>query len=252
MDVIRVNGRAIDEAAVLAEMQYHPGATAEEAGRRAAEALAVRELLLQRAEALGFDREADDAIDRVIAAEVSLPAPDEESCRRYFDANRAEFRSPSLYEARHILLAAMPGDEAEQEAARNQANLLIAALQQDPELFAQLAQQHSACPSKETGGHLGQFASGSTIPEFETFLDNLEIGQLSPVPVPSRYGFHVLQLLQREPGRELPYEQVRERVADYLSEAVFRTAIRQYIALLAAESEISGVALAGADSPLLQ
>ncbi|WP_300295115.1 peptidylprolyl isomerase [Ferrovibrio sp.] len=252
MDVIRVNNVAIDEAAVLAEMQYHPAATAEEAGRRAAEALAVRELLLQRAEALGFDREAEDAIDRVIATEVSLPAPDEESCRRYFDANPDQFRSPSLYEARHILLAAMPDDEEEREAARMQAETLIAALQGDPERFGQLAQQYSACPSKDSGGHLGQFASGSTIPEFETFLDSLEIGQLSPVPVPSRYGFHVLQLLQREAGREMAYEQVRERVADYLAESVFRTAIRQYISVLAAEAEITGVALAGADSPLLQ
>lgn len=252
MEVIRVNGTAIDEAAVLAEMQYHPAATAEEAGRRAAEALAVRELLLQRAEALGFGRESEDAIDRLIAAEVSLPAPDEESCRRYFDANPGQFRSPSLYEARHILLAAMPDDEEEREAARVQAEKLITALQGDPELFGQLAQQYSACPSKDSGGHLGQFASGSTIPEFETFLDSLEIGQLSPVPVPSRYGFHVLQLLQREAGREMAYEQVRERVADYLAESVFRTAIRQYISVLAAEADITGVALAGADSPLLQ
>jgi peptidyl-prolyl cis-trans isomerase C len=41
-------------------------------------------------------------------------------------------------------------------------------------------------------------------------------------------------------------------VSDYLCESVFRTAVRQYIAVLAAEAEISGVALAGADSPLLQ
>ena len=252
MEILRVNGTVIDEAAVLAEMQYHPAATAEEAGRRAARALAIRELLLQRAEALGIDREVEDAIDRVIATEVPLPAPDEESCRRYFEANRAQFVSPTLYEARHILIAAMPEDDAEQEAARNRANRLIAMLQQDPELFAQLARQYSACPSKETGGHLGQFASGTTVPEFESVLDNLEIGQLWPVPVPSRYGFHVPQLLQREPGRELPYEQVRGRVADYLSEAVFRTAIRQYISLLIAEAEVSGVALAGAESLLMQ
>lgn len=252
MDVIRVNGAAIDEAAVLAEMQYHPAASAEEAGRRAAEALAVRELLLQRAAALGYDREAEDAIDRVIATEVSLPAPDEDSCRRYFEANRSQFRSPTLYEARHILIAAMPDDEEERRAAKEKAEQLIARLQAEPELFGQFAKEYSICSSKDNGGHLGQFASDTTVPEFETFLDELEIGQLSPVPVPTRYGFHVLQLIQREPGRDLPYENVQQRVADYLCESVFRTAVRQYIALLAAEAEISGVALAGADSPLLQ
>lgn len=252
MEVIRVNGTAIDEAAVLSEMQYHPAASAEEAGRKAAEALAVRELLLQRAEALGYDRDDEDAIDRVIAAEVSLPAPDEESCRRYYEANRSQFRSPTLYEARHILIPAMPEEEEEREAARLQAEKLIALLKSDPELFGQLAREYSACSSKDNGGHLGQFASETTVPEFETFLDELEIGQLSPAPVPTRYGFHVLQLLQREPGRDMPYDSVRERVVDYLCESVFRTAVRQYIAMLAAEAEISGVALAGAESPLVQ
>lgn len=252
MEVIRVNGTAIDEAAVLAEMQYHPAASAEEAGRRAAEALAVRELLLQRAEALGYDRDDEDAIDRLIAAEVALPAPDDESCRRYYEANRSQFRSPTLYEARHILIPAMPDDEEERTAAKQQAEKLIALLKADPELFGQLAREYSVCSSKDNGGHLGQFASDTTVPEFETFLDELQIGQLSPAPVPTRYGFHVLQLIQREPGRELPYENVQQRVSDYLCESVFRTAVRQYIAVLAAEAEISGVALAGADSPLLQ
>lgn len=252
MEVIRINGTAIDEAAVAAEMQYHPAATAEEAGRRAAEALAVRELLLQRAAALGYDRDEDDAIDRVIAAEVSLPAPDEDSCRRYFEANRSQFRSPTLYEARHILIPAMPDDDEERAAAKQTAETLIARLQAEPELFGQFAKEYSICSSKDHGGHLGQFASDTTVPEFETFLDQLEIGQLSPVPVPTRYGFHVLQLIQREPGRDLPYDSVQQRVVDYLCESVFRTAVRQYIAMLAAEAEISGVALAGADSPLLQ
>lgn len=252
MEVIRVNGTAIDEAAVLAEMQYHPAASAEEAGRRAAEALAVRELLLQRAEALGHDRDEEDAIDRLIAAEVALPAPDDESCRRYYEANRSQFRSPTLYEARHILIPAMPEDEDERTAAMQQAEKLIALLQADPELFGQLAREYSVCSSKDNGGHLGQFASDTTVPEFETFLDELQVGQLSPAPVPTRYGFHVLQLIQRQPGRELPYENVQQRVSDYLCESVFRTAVRQYIAVLAAQAEISGVALASADSPLLQ
>lgn len=251
MEAIRINGRVIDEAAVAAEMQYHPAATAPEAARRAAEALAVRELLLQRAEALGYGRD-EEAMDRLIADEVPLPEPDEDTCRRYFEANRARFRTPALYEARHILIAAMPDDEEERAAARKLATELIAALTADPKAFTDLAQRHSACPSKSAGGHLGQFAGGTTVPEFETFLESLEEGQLCPVPVVTRYGMHVLQLLKRDRGRELTYEGAREQVVNHLCESVFRTAIRQYIMTLAAAAEISGVALESADSPLLQ
>lgn len=252
MEPITVNGTSIAEAAVLAEMQYHPAKTADEAMRAAAEALVVQELLLQRAAALGFDRQAEDSLDRLLAREVALPEPDEEACRRYFEANRKQFRTPTLYEARHILIAAMPDDEAERREAKALAETLIARLQENPALFSELAQLHSACPSKQAGGHLGQFVSGSTVPEFESFLEALEVGQLSAVPVPSRYGYHALQLLAREPGRDLPYEAVREHVADYLSEAVFRNAVRQYVALLAAEADIRGIVVDAAESPLVQ
>jgi peptidyl-prolyl cis-trans isomerase C len=252
MDAITVNGVPISDAAILAEMQYHPASSAEAALHDAKTALVVHELLLQRAVAIGLDPARDDAFDTLIAAEVRLPEPDEAACRRYYEANRARFRSPTLYEARHILLPAPPDDSDARADARAKAEQLIACVQKRPEAFAELAAVHSACESKGAGGHLGQFTSGTTVAEFETFLDNLEPGQLSPVPVPSRYGYHVLQLLAREPGRDLPFAAVRERIASYLSESVFRNAVRQYVSLLAADAEIAGVALDAATSPLVQ
>jgi peptidyl-prolyl cis-trans isomerase C len=252
MDPILVNDVVISEGAVLAEMQYHPAATPDAAQKEAAVALVVRELMLQRADSLGLDRHADDVLEQLIRQDVTLPEPDASTCLRYFEANRGRFRSPTLYEARHILIAAAPDDSNERDAARAKAEQLIACLQKRPDAFADLAATHSDCSSKGNGGHLGQFASGTTVSEFETFLDNLEPGQLSPVPVPSRYGFHVLQLIAREPGRDLPFTAVQEQIADYLSESVFRNAIRQYVSLLAAGATISGVEIDAATSPLVQ
>lgn len=252
MEPIIVNDVMISHDAILAEMQYHPAATAEAAQQEAATALVVRELMLQRADTLGLDRGAEDVLERLISEEVALPEPDEAACRRYYDANRGRFRSRTLYEARHILIAAAPDDSNARDAARSRAEQLIACLQKRPEDFADFAAMHSACSSKGAGGHLGQFASGTTVSEFETFLENLEPGQLSPVPAPSRYGYHVLQLIARERGRALPYEAVRERIADYLSESVFRNAIRQYVTLLAADAQITGIEFEAATSPLVQ
>src|SRR5262245_32475866 len=109
MEAIRVNGVEIPEAAVLAAMRHHPARDRGAAIAQAAQALVVDELLRQRATALGLDRVADDALDALIASEVALPEPDEASCRRYYEANIRSFRSPTLYEARHILIAA-PAD----------------------------------------------------------------------------------------------------------------------------------------------
>ncbi|MGE0719899.1 MAG: peptidylprolyl isomerase, partial [Alphaproteobacteria bacterium] len=239
-----VNGVVIPDAAIAAEMQNHPAASAEAAWAEAARALAVRELLLQEARRHGLESppatdadvqrtDEDTIIDRLLDAEVALPVADEATCRRYYERNRARFRSPDLFEPAHILFSAAPDDHSAYATAVEAAEVLIARLQQAPERFADLARTHSACPSAGVGGSLGQVGRGQTVPELETFLFALEPGQLCPVPVKSRYGVHVLRLDRRIDGRELPFAAVRERIAEYLQEAVWRRGCAQYLQILA-------------------
>ncbi len=257
---IRVNGKEISAAAVLAEMQYHPAPDRAAAERAAAEALVLRELMLQEAAAQGLletatsDDETPDeaAIERLLERNIALPEADEESSRRYFEANRRKFRSPDLCEAQHILIAAAPDDEEARAVAQDKARLLIETLARDPAAFSSLAQAHSDCPSRSQGGHLGQVTRGTTVPEFETFLFSLEDGELCPEPVASRYGFHVLKLLHRERGRELPYETVREKIGEQLADHAWRMAVAQYLRLLAGRAEIEGIEIDRASSPLVQ
>ena len=253
MKEIRVNGHRIGEDDILREMQYHPAGSASAARDAAAEWLVIRALLLDRASAMGIDA-ADDsaAVQSVIESEVDIPDPSEAECRRYYENNKARFRSPDLVEAAHILLAAAPGDAAKMESAEAQAAKLIKSLSSAPERFGELARAHSDCDSKNNDGRLGQLSRGDTVSELETFLFNLEEGQLSPIPVKSRYGIHVVRVDKRVPGRDLPYEAVADKVSDYLKEASWRRAFRQYVQLLAGNAAISGYNIASADSPLVQ
>ena len=250
---IRVNGRCIDEDEILREMQYHPAENVAAARQAAAEWLVIRALLLDRARALGIDA-ADEAaaVQAAIEREVDVPAPAEAECRRYYDNNPARFRSADLVEAAHILLAAAPDDADGRARAEAQAGELIGLLAAAPDRFGELAQAHSACDSRHSDGRLGQLSRGDTVPEMETFLFNLEEGQISPVPVKTRYGVHVVRVDKRVPGRALPYEAVAGRVADYLQEASWRRAFRQYVQLLAGEARITGFDIAAAESPLVQ
>ena len=253
MTGIRVNDRCIEEDEILREMQYHPAGDADAAREAAAQWLVIRALLLDRARALGIDEEDDaDAVQTVIEREVDIPAPTEAECRRYYDNNKTRFRSPDLVEAAHILLSAAPDDEPRRAEAEAQARELIDTLTRTPKRFGELARAHSACDSRHEDGRLGQISRGDTVPEMETFLFNLEEGQLSPVPVKTRYGLHVVRVDKQLPGRTLPYEAVAGRVADYLKDASWRRAFRQYVQLLAGEARISGIDIAAADSPLVQ
>ena len=251
--MIRVNDRCIDEEEILREMQYHPAENADAARRAAAEWLVIRALLLDRARALGFDVSHEEtAIGDVIEREVDVPAPEEAECRRYYANNPSRFRSPDLVEAAHILLPARPDDEEERARAEALAGELIDVLSASPDRFGDVARARSACDSRHNDGRLGQLSRGDTVPEMETFLFNLEEGQLSPVPVKTRYGVHVVRVDKRVPGRALPYEAVAEKIAEYLKEASWRRAFGQYVRLLAGSARIAGFDIASAETPLVQ
>jgi peptidyl-prolyl cis-trans isomerase C len=252
---ITVNDAVIQEADIARETQYHPASSFEEARQKAARALAVRALLLQRADRIGLAsaEDTDEArIAALIAREVHAPRADEQTCRRYFESHGKRFRSPDLFEAVHILFAVRPDDQKAFEQARAKAEEVITVLTAQPERFGEYAKALSACPSGKQGGNLGQLTRGSTVPEVETFLMQLEPGQLCPVPVRSRYGFHVLRLERRIDGKPLPFETVAEKIAAYLEERAWRQAVSQYIQILAGSAQITGVALKHASSPLVQ
>jgi peptidyl-prolyl cis-trans isomerase C len=90
------------------------------------------------------------------------------------------------------------------------------------------------------------------VPELETYLFAMKAGEICPIPVSSRYGWHIVRVLERADGRDLPYESVRDGIADYLAEASWRRAVSQYIALLAGRAALAGIDLRAATSPLVQ
>lgn len=257
---VLVDGVEIPAAEIAAEMQHHPAASAESAWHQAAEALVVRRLLLDEAARRGHapapgegETAEEAAIRGLLDAAIAVPEADEATCRRWYEANRSRFRSPEAWHAAHILVAADPADAPAREPARARAGALRAEVAAAPERLAELAARHSDCPSREQGGDLGLVTPGSTVPEFEAALSALRPGEVAPGPVESRYGFHVVRLLDRAPGRDIPFDLARERVAEYLREASFRRAVRQYLSVLAGRAEIVGIALsAAADGPLVQ
>jgi len=257
---VSVNGVSIGRGAIVREMQHHPAEKPIAAWQQAARALVIRELLLQRARHLGVTpepitdhdgrRETDDeAVMRaLIEREVKVPEPDDETCRRFYARNQGRFRSPDIFEASHILFAALPAEREVYAQARADASAVLATLLDNPDSFATLARAYSRCPSAAQGGNLGQITAGQTTPEFERALLALTPGAMCAEPVVTRYGFHIIRLDRKHDGKPLPYEAVADRIADYLRESVRRRADAQYIARLVTAAQIEGVDLAGADA----
>jgi peptidyl-prolyl cis-trans isomerase C len=263
MRSITVNGVAIADAVIAREVQNHAAASPTAAWKQAAQALVVRELLLQRAGALdlvaqpqmdnGMRETDEEAIIRLLLErEVCTPKADDAVSRRYYESNKGRFRSADLFEPAHILFKARRDDASAYGKAVAQSELVLAELAEHPDRFADLAHSLSDCPSATEGGRLGQVVLGETTPEFETFLVAMEPGQICPTPVRTPYGVHVLRLDRKIEGVALPFEAVRDRIAAYLEERTWRRAVSQYVSLLAGQARIDGFDMAGASSPLVQ
>ena len=249
--MISVNGVAIEQDSIGREMQHHPAESRDDAERKAATALVVRELLLQRVrqrEIAGASE--DDRIAHLIEQEVRIPEPTDEEIARYYRRNTLRFMTSPLYEAAHIFFPARKGDDEARAEAKVAAKAVLTLVERNPRRFAELAKAHSSCSSKEQGGSLGQITKGDTNPELERAMAAMEMG--STQMVESRHGFHVLRLDRRVPSKQLPFEQTRPWIENRLRTGSKRRAISQYVQLLAAGASIEGIELAAADSPLVQ
>jgi parvulin-like peptidyl-prolyl isomerase len=58
--------------------------------------------------------------------------------------------------------------------------------------FAELARQHSDCPSGQQGGDLGAFGRGQMVKPFEETAFGMQVGQTSGV-VETDFGYHIIR-----------------------------------------------------------
>ena len=197
---------------------------------------------------------ASAAIEALLDAQLEIPEPADEACRRHFDAHPARWRNGDRAQVRHVLFAVTPGVDVRKLRDRAEALLLELRCHRDGEAdrFAQRAAELSNCPSGAQGGSLGWLRREDCAPEFARELfAAAEIGVL-PRLVHSRFGLHVVEVLAREAGHTPDFETVRSAVALVLRQQSFVSALRQYLQLLAGAADVEGVQLDSADTPLVQ
>jgi len=62
--------------------------------------------------------------------------------------------------------------------------------------FAEVAKQHSSCPSGAQGGDLGQFGPGMMVPEFDKVVFSAPVETVQG-PVKTQFGYHLLEVTSR-------------------------------------------------------
>lgn len=243
-----VNGVELSDAEMEKELPAHQ----QEADpvKSAMTALVLRRVLLDKAHALGISGDDEQKIERLLAQEVVVPKAEREDCLRHYQQHPQTFTVGELVEANHILfqVTANLNLDALRETAQNCLNDLLV----HPENFAEIARANSNCPSGEVGGSLGQLSRGDTVPEFEKVIFSAPENAIFPRLLETRFGLHIVQIGRRLPGQLLDFEHVESQIASAMQQASYDRALRQYLQLLVGQAKISGIELAGAETPLVQ
>ena len=158
-------------------------------------------------------------------------APNENDCRRYYDAHRAAFREPVRFRASHLFLAAPEGYPSEViEAKRALINTLSTRLRNGESFDAFVRQFSEDEATKKRGGDLNYFGEERMLPEIFAAAQKLAVGETS-APIRSRLGFHLVRLTQMLPGQEMTFEQARPEIVAAIENEKRAKAVQSLIRL---------------------
>ncbi|MEL4247844.1 peptidylprolyl isomerase [Shewanella xiamenensis] len=147
----------------------------------------------------------------------------EEEAQAYYDEHKTQYVSNEKRLAAHILI----GPGSDEAAAKAKAEDLAKQLDNGAD-FAELAKANSEDTlSAEQGGKLDWFEPGVMDPSFDTALFALQKGQHSTV-VKTDFGFHIIKLLDVQPGTTVPFADVKTKIIAQLQE---KKAVDQFYSL---------------------
>jgi peptidyl-prolyl cis-trans isomerase C len=167
-------------------------------------------------------------VQMVLKKEVEQKAVvDESEVKAFFEENADKFTIGTEIKASHILV------ETEEEVRDIHAKL------EKGTSFASLAKQYSKDKgSADKGGDLGYFGRGKMVPEFERAAASLKPGEVSE-PVRTRFGFHLIKLVDIKKGTPANYEQSRESIHKQLVTEKRKKLFDAFVEKLKGQTEVS-------------
>lgn len=176
--------------------------------------LVDRRIIIQAARKQGLDKDpavqrqvsraTDTALQNALLSREIAPTLTDEAIRAKYDKDVAGRPGEEEVRARHILV---PDEET--------AKRVTAEVKAGGD-FAELAKTNSKDPGAQGGGDLGFFKKADMLPEFSDAAFALKPGEVTPAPVQTRFGWHVIKLEERRVAPAPAFEQVRDEVRQSL------------------------------------
>ena len=189
-------------------------------------------------EKLRSDARLDMGINKMMQAEVaSAPPPTDAQVREFYDKNPDKFKQEEAVRASHILIPAdEKADEATKKKARAEIDDVLKQLKAGGD-FATLAKKYSKDGSAAQGGDLNFFSKGQMVPAFDQVAFSLKPGEMSDV-VTTPFGYHIIKVTEHRAASTVPFEQVSERIKEYLTEQQKQARAQSFIEELKQKAKI--------------
>lgn len=149
---------------------------------------------------------------------VSSVTVSDKDAEDYYNQNKERFMTEEGVNASHILV------DSEEKA-----NEILAKIKAGEVSFEDAAAEHSTCPSKANGGNLGDFGRGQMVPEFDSAVFAMEVGEISDTPVKTQFGYHLIKLNAKNEAEEMPFAEIAPEIKNALLQEKQRAAYESKI-----------------------
>ena len=188
-----------------------------------------------------IQRAEEEQLQQALLRREIAPALTEEALRERYTKEIAGKPGEEEVHARHILT----GSEADARA-------VLAEVRKPGANFAEVAKKRSTGPGTEQGGDLGFFKKGDMVPEFAEAAFALKPGEISPEPVRSAFGWHIIKVEERRTAPAPSFEESQEALRHAAFEEAVNAAVERVQAAATIERfNMDGTPRSAAPAPSL-
>lgn len=170
-------------------------------------------------------------VNGIIASRVSI-SPTQVTA--YYYGNIKDFSMPDM--VRFKVLLVKPLDQETLYSARKLAEDILKRIGQGED-FDMLANQFSQGPNTDKGGDMGYMPAGSTIPEIEDAISQLNPGEISNI-IETGSGFYIVMVLDKKQAGTVPIIEVSDIIKERLFQRESELTLREFVGKLKEDAYI--------------
>jgi len=145
-----------------------------------------------------------------------IPQPSQQDIQAYYNQHQSEYQVPEQSRSRHVLIKLAPGADTKIDATAKATADDVAKQLQGGGNWTDLAKKYSDDPgSKDAGGELGFSQRGRMVKEFDDAIFSQKPGEIKVVK--SQFGYHVVQVEERQTAHAQSIAEVADRIKATLS-----------------------------------